>query len=219
MQALAFRQQLRGAAVVCAVWTLVAAWHPFYLGFFSDDWSLFVPTINDHSINELTEKYPHYPRDLLQIGIDPHIVAARPGYAFALFGLKFILTDSVFLWQLTSALLLLVASSTVYILAFELLRQYEYKPRECQFGSTVAASVYLIGPWSIVMSAWSTVAITLISQIYVIIGLTNLASSWNKNPLRAACFMLVGFIVYEILLASSCPRNGHAVGNGPLDDP
>lgn len=191
------RQKLRAVAVICVVWLLVAAWHPFSLGFFSDDWSLFVPTVSDQFIAELVEQYPNYPRILLQTGIHPSIIAARPGYAFALYCLKIVLSDSPFHWQSASALLLLAAAFTVYFLALELLRQYEYKQNECQFGATVAACVYLIGPWSIVMGAWPTAAITLVSQIFVVIGLTKLVSNQTKRPLGAALFMLTGFLVYE----------------------
>jgi len=183
--------------IVLSVWALVAAWHPFFLGFFSDDWSLFILRPNEQFLLKFMEMHPTFPKVLLRSEIDPGIIAARPGYAFALYCLKIGLSDSPFLWQSISALLLLAAASTVYVLASELLCQYQYEQNKCQFGAAVAASVYLIGPWSIVMSTWPTAAITLLSQIFVAIGLTKLASNRTKHPFGAAFCLLIGFLIYE----------------------
>lgn len=105
---------LHPAFIVFIIWMLVAAWHPFFLGFFSDDWALFVSIKgNNSSIAELVKQYPNYPLILLEQGVAPAIAANRPIYALIVFIFKAILSDSTFFWQVTSALLLAAAAIPV----------------------------------------------------------------------------------------------------------
>jgi len=183
--------------LIIAIWLIVAGWHPFYLGFFTDDWALFILRASELSVLESIKHYPNFPQSLLHAGIDPSIATNRPVYAFILFGLKLALGDSVFAWQTASALFLLVAACSVFYLATTLLKQLQYKEADSHFGAILAALIYLVGPWSVVMSAWPTVAITLLSQIFVIVGLTLLISTRMQNPFRASLLILIGFLTYE----------------------
>lgn len=144
--------------------------------FFSDDWALFI-----------REKK----------GVDPYVLVNRPVYALALFWLHSAFSDSMFLWQLASALLLFAAAWSVYLLTAALLRQFLYKQNEYRLGATFAAVIYLLAPWSVVMSAWPTVAITLLSQIFVAGGLTCLVMNHAKYSTVALIFLLAGFLTYE----------------------
>lgn len=195
------QRDYRPMLVILAVWALVAAWHPYSLGFYSDDWALFIPRVNQQLINELALQYPNYPYSLLEAGIHPVVATPRPGYAFVLFILKSISADSPFLWQITSSLLLLASAYAVYLLVVTLLSQLQFRENERQLGAMIAAAVYLLGPWSTVMGAWSTVAITLVSQISVMLGLAWIVSRHKKRNLGsttgAAILLLIGFLIYE----------------------
>jgi hypothetical protein len=134
---------------------------------------------------------------LANTGIDPGIVVSRPGYATALFILKRLFADSIFLWQSAAALLLLLAAFSIYSLVFALLRQFGYDYTDCRYGSSIAAAVYLIAPWSIVMSAWPTCSLTLLSQIFISIGLARLIASGPGHSYWGIIFLIVGFSIYE----------------------
>lgn len=190
------RDDSRVYLAIVIVCTFVAAWHPLYLGFYCDDWILFVRGFELPS-SAIYGAFPDFPRVLANVGIDPGIVVSRPGYAFALFIFKRLFADSMFLWQSIAAILLLIAALSIYSLVLELLRQFRYDYNDCRYGAAIAAAVYLIGPWSIVMSAWPTSSLTLLSLIFVSIGLARLISCSPGFSYLGIIFLLIGFSVYE----------------------
>jgi hypothetical protein len=194
---LARKRNYRNILLILAIWLPVAAWHPFYLGLFTDDWALYILRASDISILESIKQHPNIPQSLIYSGIDLSITVNRPVYAFLLFSLKLALGDSAFAWQTASALILLAAAYSVFYLTTELLKQLGYKDSDSQFGAILAVLLYMLGPWSVVMGIWPTVAITLISQIFVMVGLTWLICSRTQNFIGAAILILVGFLIYE----------------------
>ena len=176
--------------ILIPVWAAVAAWHPFLVGFFSDDWPLFAaPYPGLYTLNN-----------------------PRPGFNVLLFLWNSIHSGSTFLCQGGTALLFLAAAYSVYALTAELLRQYEMDAENTRLGATLAAIGYLIAPWGTVFSFWNTLALTLVAQISIVQGLLLLI---RNGPLASAKkilhilagmgFILLGLLIYEAYLPLFLP--------------
>jgi len=85
---LSVREERYAISVVIVFWLFVAGWHPFYLGFFSDDWSLFILKSREGFLLDLMRLYPNYPAVLVRAEIYPNLMANRPGYAVLLYLFK-----------------------------------------------------------------------------------------------------------------------------------
>jgi len=141
-------------------------WHPFYLGFYHDDWSLFV-----------------LPHALLQEGqniIDFFTSAHRDRPGFAIF--SFI---TVNLWNgetwsfhvIKSVINLATACSIVLVItAYQDLLGRRSLPL-----AILAGSYWLVVPWSLGYTLWPTAAFLNISLLFVCISAFFLKKWWERN--------------------------------------
>ena len=185
-------------AIIIFIWFLLIAWRAFFLGFFSDDWSLFVDyKLNSTAIAEYINDFPNYPKYLMHLDVHPSILSNRPGYAFFLTLMRFFLKESALGWQILSSILFLVAAITTHTLAKNIFLEIHFFSKYAEKIGVLAAIFFMISPWTIALAVWPTLSLTLFSHLFVTTGLAILIHQKHKSNLKSLFLIFLGMSVYE----------------------
>ena len=128
---------------VVLVWAILYAARPFYLGLYSDDWSVFVEAVHG-SAPFSTDRLAHF------VGVSS-VYGARPAAGLVAFIINSIAGDSAFLYQVCAALLVLAAALSLRAWFFTLCSR---AATPNTLPADLATIFWMSLPWSLGTTGW-----------------------------------------------------------------
>ncbi len=176
----------KSCLLIIVIWAALCSWRPFTLGFYSDDWTQIIAP-------EATEKLGTDFSSYLQRFYNRPVIGA-----IFFLSTKALGASEPAYWQIYAAVLVLLTSVCLYIFVREILRYLCIE--EVEFYSVLAAVFWLVSPWNLGFTVWSSAVNNAFSMIFYFLSGWSLFYYLNKGKLTfllPILFFLLSCFTYE----------------------
>lgn len=122
---------------VIFIWALLVSWHPFFLGFYHDDWAVLGTLSGFDEFRNLLADHPSRP-----LGIALYSLA------------RYLIPFDAFYYQLLLALLVLLTAVSIYLLVRDIARKLCEDDRQALTSGAISAIFWMVMPWTLANTVW-----------------------------------------------------------------